>query len=465
MKRLVTTGLSLAAAGLFWMGMAAGAPVADEGRLEWRTKGNEVNADFRDWPVRRILEAISASTGWEVYVEPGLSRTMSARFSGLKTGEALSRLLGAMSYAVVPSTNGPVRLYVFQTSMQTATDLIVAATDSGKAKSTLIANELIVVLRPDSKESIEEIARRLGAQVVGRAPGINAYRLRFPDADSTERARRELAANSEVDMVGSNYVTDRPSQPGLLGNTGAASSRVRPKLDGDRVRIGMVDTSVQTEGSNLRDFIEKTISLAGAAPLSPDEPLHGTAMAEQIIAAGAAALGGDDGLPFKLVVADVFGAAGTTSTFELVQALHALAAEGVPVINMSVGGNMDTPILRNTIVQLSRQGVVILASTGNEPVTTPTYPAAYPEVIAITALTANGQLAPYANRGDFVDGGAPGSAIVPFAGQAYYVSGTSVATANGSGVAGAIAISSGQTGASLDALVRQALALRPPDGQ
>jgi len=39
----------------------------------------------------------------------------------------------------------------------------------------------------------------------------------------------------------------------------------------------------------------------------------------------------------------------------------------------------------------------------NEPVTTPTYPAAYPGVVAVTATDSTGQIASYANRGSFVD--------------------------------------------------------------
>ena len=39
------------------------------------------------------------------------------------------------------------------------------------------------------------------------------------------------------------------------------------------------------------------------------------------------------------------------------------------------------------------KGVIVVASAGNEPVKSPTYPAAYPEVTAVTALERNGQVA------------------------------------------------------------------------
>jgi hypothetical protein len=76
----------------------------------------------------------------------------------------------------------------------------------------------------------------------------------------------------------------------------------------------------------------------------------------------------------------------------------------------------------------------MFAAAGNEPVTTPYYPAAYPEVKAVTAID-NGQLAPYANRGSFVSLGAPGTSIVPFGSLAFGVQGTSVSSAFTSGLA------------------------------
>ena len=73
------------------------------------------------------------------------------------------------------------------------------------------------------------------------------------------------------------------------------------------------------------------------------------------------------------------------------------------------------------------------------PVTTPYYPAAYPEVTAVTAGDRRGQIASYANRGDFVDVVAPGSSIINFNGQTWFVSGTSAATAFVTGMAAGMA--------------------------
>jgi subtilisin family serine protease len=63
------------------------------------------------------------------------------------------------------------------------------------------------------------------------------------------------------------------------------------------------------------------------------------------------------------------------------------------------------------------------------------YPAAYPEVLAVSAGNRQGEFAPYANRGPFVDLVLPGSGIVPYGGDSWLVTGTSTATAYASGAA------------------------------
>ena len=83
------------------------------------------------------------------------------------------------------------------------------------------------------------------------------------------------------------------------------------------------------------------------------------------------------------------------------------------------------------------QGVVFLAAAGNQPTTANTYPAAYSSVTALTAVNRDGSYASYANRGSFVDVGLPGSDLVPYNNTRYLISGTSTATAFGSGIVAA----------------------------
>src|SRR2546421_4594544 len=158
--------------------------------LVWRAEKNQVDADIESWPLSEVLESISSATDWQIYVEPDTEYTVTTRFQNLKPPGALRRLLGELNFALLPQTNGPVRLFIYRNSVHEATQLIqVARKARPEAASKAIANELIVRLKPGAKESIDALAKRLGAKVGGRLDGLNAYRLQFADADASQHSR------------------------------------------------------------------------------------------------------------------------------------------------------------------------------------------------------------------------------------------------------------------------------------
>jgi hypothetical protein len=140
----------------------------------------------------------------------------------------------------------------------------------------------------------------------------------------------------------------------------------------------------------------------------------------------------------QILPVDVYGPNMTTSTYDVANGIVTAVNNGANVINLSLGGQGDSAFLQSLVQGVLDRGIPIYAAAGNEPVTTPFYPAAYPGVVAVTA-TERGQIAPYANRGSFVDVAAPDSDVFCFNGQSYYVQGTSAAAAYTSGLAAGIA--------------------------
>lgn len=132
------------------------------------------------------------------------------------------------------------------------------------------------------------------------------------------------------------------------------------------------------------------------------------------------------------------------------------ASSGARIINLSLGGPDDDPVLHNAIVSAANAGALIVAAAGNDASSAPVYPAAYPEVLAVAAVGPDAAPAPYSNFGSYVGIRAPGgnfdlgdptdmvgstawefraSADVPV-GPAYaFAEGTSMATPHVSGVA------------------------------
>jgi thermitase len=156
-------------------------------------------------------------------------------------------------------------------------------------------------------------------------------------------------------------------------------------------------------------------------------------MYETILTAIAQVSGGHSSV--KILPVNVFDCDGTASTWSVMLGMQAAFNNGARVFSMSLGGTAFSSAMADMVNQLEAQGVVIFAAAGNEPVNTPTYPAAYPGVIAVTALGAPGKLASYANFGSFVDVALPGASVVSLNSQSYVVQGTSPATAYASGIA------------------------------
>jgi len=107
---------------------------------------------------------------------------------------------------------------------------------------------------------------------------------------------------------------------------------------------------------------------------------------------------------------------------------------GATILNLSLGSSGDSKLLSDVIKGAAAQGILIFAAAGNESTAAPSYPAAYPDVIAVTAVNADGSIAHYANYGQYVDAGAPGTGIIVYNGQAYVITGTSASSAYLSGM-------------------------------
>ena len=429
--------------------------------FHWSPNSNGVDADIKAWPLTRLLERIAAKTRWQIYVEPDTKRLVSAKFKGLSRDEALRRLLGDLSYMLIPGTNGAPKLYIFRTTSRAATDLVTAPAERDKegGEGKPIPNELIVRLKPGSKESIDQLAARLGAKVIGRADDIHAYRLRFDDPAATDSARASLASDTNVSAVDSNYLVGGPDRPDALTAGGLPGIALRPQApaDGSKMIVGLIDTALQTQGTALKGFLLPSVSVAGDAALPSDQPTHGTSMAETILLSLSRAQSSSGTTPVQILPIDVYGSGETITIFEIGKGIYAAIEGGAKIVNMSRGGDGDSSFVHDMIQAGYAQGVIFIGSAGNQPVTSLTYPAAYPEVISVTAIGRDGQLASYANKGNWVEVAAPGTGLVPFQNQTWVVVGTSTSAANVSGVAASLLGSTQKTGTALQALLMQTL--------
>ena len=168
-----------------------------------------------------------------------------------------------------------------------------------------------------------------------------------------------------------------------------------------------------------------------------DDHGHGTHVA------GIAAAAGDNGLGIaglawgcRLMIVKVLDAAGNGLESDVASALVYAVDNGARIANLSLGGDIDSLLMRDAVDYASGRGVLVVAAVGNNGGAV-LYPAAYEPVLAVAASDANDDRAPYSSHGPEMDLTAPGTSIVSTCVRNGYCykSGTSMATPHVSGLA------------------------------
>lgn len=205
------------------------------------------------------------------------------------------------------------------------------------------------------------------------------------------------------------------------------------------VIVGVIDTGVLLNHPDLQgqlvpgyDFITDPAS-AGDGDGPDNDPndvgdadapgggssFHGTHVAGTIAASTnnglgvAGVAGGARVMPLR-----VLGLGGRGATFDITQAvLYAarlpnssgtLPPQRADIINLSLGGSSPSQSAQAAYAQARAQGVIIVASAGNDGNSVPMYPASYDGVVSVSAVNINKALSNYSSFGSTVDIAAPG---------------------------------------------------------
>lgn len=133
----------------------------------------------------------------------------------------------------------------------------------------------------------------------------------------------------------------------------------------------------------------------------------------------------------------------------------------VDIINMSFGTEVNSEALHSAVKAAADAGILMVAAAGNNSGKGILYPAAYPEVIAVGATTSDGTILSGSATGSELELLAPGSQIISTGMVDGYTagSGTSLATAEVTGIASLLL---GQPGATAD-MVRGLLRITAKD--
>lgn len=289
----------------------------------------------------------------------------------------------------------------------------------------------------------QKIFARHGAEVIEEIPELNTYVLRVRPSQLS-KVEAGLSTSRHLKSIGKDYLrylqTTAPNDYWYPGQWHLAKIQAPQAWDytvgSSEIVIAVVDSGV-TPVPDLASKLLAGVNLIDAGDtsdgLNHGTPVAGVAAAATNNATGVAGVNwASNVLPVK-----IYSSSGATTCSAVVSGIKWAADHGAKVINMSFGGASPCAGESSAIDYAWNKGAVLVAAAGNEASTTPTYPAAYNNVIAVAASRSDDTLDPNSNSGSWLSVAAPGVGIYTTYNTGKYSAsaGTSIAAPVVSGLA------------------------------
>jgi serine protease len=386
--------------------------------------------------------------------------------------------LAACSEAPISPNNGP-----------DAPEAVNLAMNAGNGPEQVMAGEVIVKLK--------DVAT---AASVGKTHGLSVGEHGYKDAfvimrgnAGAERAdAASLKSDSRVEYAEPNYlrqptVTMNPNlwafrNPGGLnmkytrgGSSGSPISSSYASLsdaDEDNIEdyaaggvdvvIGSIDTGVDMTHPEFTGRLIAGQDWVNNDSNPADDEGHGSHTTGTMAGSTVGVAGVSGAAPHvRVLVQKVCGKRGCP-TAAIVNAIRAAADyPNMVAMNLSLGGSSESQAEKDAIAYATGNGVLVIASAGNDGTTTVSCPACDPNAISVAASNWKDALTSYSNRGAGLDITAPGgecySNTTPegciysaYKGGGYaWLQGTSMAAPQVTGTAAIVASKAGLRGAAL----------------
>src|SRR5205807_213277 len=185
--------------------------------------------------------------------------------------------------------------------------------------------------------------------------------------------------------------------------------------------VAVVDTDVDASQPDLAGKVVVGKNFSGDD--TPDPEGHGTAVAGLIAAipnngVGIAGLGWNS----KVLSVRVLDSQGNGLASKIAAGIrYAADYPGVKIINLSLQQDASdaskvSSELQDAIAYAQSKGLLVVAAAGNQPVSAPSYPAAFPGVMSVAAVDGSDDtLAKFSRFGTWVDIAAPGVGVLTLA--------------------------------------------------
>ena len=298
-----------------------------------------------------------------------------------------------------------------------------------ESQSFTLTNSTFVRAHIDNRRAVRAVLQGLGREVTLRTGQPNFLYL---TGQGQGAARPEtVKPTPAVATAAARPAAGEPAQYALAK---LRLGEAHTLANGDTMVVAVIDSGIDLGHPELAGVVAGSFDALGKAE-KPHQ--HGTAIAGAI-AAHSRLMGAAPAA--KILAIRAFGAAGGSAeatTMAILKSVEYASAQRARIINMSFAGPAD-PALSRELAAAKARGAVLIAATGNfGPKSPPQYPAADPNVIAVSATDADDRMFGASNIGPHVAVAAPGvDILLPSPGNDYrLISGTSFSAAYVSGVA------------------------------
>jgi len=276
-------------------------------------------------------------------------------------------------------------------------------------------------------EEAADVARNNFTEAITKKDGI-----KYAEPNATYQA---MLTPSDP-QFGDQYAPQQVDAPSAWDTTTGSSN----------VTIAIVDTGAQYSHPDLsgnyasnpgQDFADNDSDPAPDAPSSEYHATHVSGCASAVVDNGTGVAGQSNS---TLINGRALDESGGGSLTDIADAIEWAADQGADVINLSLGGGGSNTTMQTAVQYATNNGALVMAAAGNSGSQGVSYPAAYSECVAVSAVDSNEQLASFSQYGSSVELCAPGvdvlSTTTQERGSYETLSGTSMATPVASGVAG-----------------------------
>lgn len=335
------------------------------------------------------------------------------------------------------------KFYLFLTGLFAIAFIAVAVgTVAASSKNDASPTRKIVVFEKwfVNEEAKNELVKRAGGVKIKDLDLIDGMAVYLPSKSAGEA----LASQSGVLRIDDDVIVEALAKPQPIQPTEIIPWGIK-RIDadlawgvtaGDPIKVAVVDTGIDLTHPDLALNIKAGYNAINPLKSANDDNGHGSHVAG-IIGALDNTIGVIGvGPQIDLYAVKVLDRTGSGWLSDIIEGLDWAIQNGMQVVNMSLGTSSDVPSFKEAVARVYAAGIVQVAAAGNNGGSV-IYPAAYPEVIAVSAMDSGNQIASWSSRGPEVDLIAPGVEIPSTWKSGGYktISGTSMASPHVAGTA------------------------------